>query len=78
MQIRLSSQFENECAWSVGRPMTTDEFLARFPEVPRDLTDEPILPVYVQLFGPLLCGNRHDLALVGGHGACPSGASHLA
>jgi hypothetical protein len=55
MQIRLSSQLENECvARSVGRPMTTDEFLARFPEVPRDLTGEPILAEYVEVFGPLL------------------------
>ena len=28
--------------------------LARFPEVPRDLRDEPILVEYVKAFGPLL------------------------
>jgi len=31
-----------------------DELLARFPEVPRDLRDEPILVEYVKAFGPLL------------------------
>lgn len=34
--------------------MTVDEFLAGFPEVPRDLRDEPILCEYVKAFGPLL------------------------
>ena len=34
--------------------MTLDEFLARFPEVPRDLREEPILAEYVNAFGPLL------------------------
>ena len=31
-----------------------DEFLARFPAVPRDLRDDPILAEYVNAFGPLL------------------------
>src|SRR2546428_370621 len=34
--------------------MTVDEFLARFPEVPRDLRDESVLERYVVAFGPLL------------------------
>ena len=34
--------------------MTVDEFLARFPEVPRDLRDEPILAEYVGAFEALL------------------------
>jgi len=34
--------------------MSVDEFLARFPEVPRDLRDEPIVADYVSAFGPLL------------------------
>jgi hypothetical protein len=34
--------------------MTVDEFLARFPEVPRDLRDEPVLMRYVDAFGHLL------------------------
>ena len=35
---------------ATGR-MTVDEFLARFPEVPRDLRDEPVLARYVDAFG---------------------------
>jgi len=38
----------------VKAPMTVEEFLARFPEVPRNLRDEPILSEYVKAFGPLL------------------------
>jgi hypothetical protein len=34
--------------------MQVDEFLARFPEVPSDLRDEPLLAEYVEAFGPLL------------------------
>jgi hypothetical protein len=34
--------------------MTVDEFLARFPEVPRDLRDERVLADYVDAFGPQL------------------------
>lgn len=34
--------------------MTVDEFLARFPEVPGALRDEPVLGRYVDAFGPLL------------------------
>ena len=34
--------------------MTVDELLALFPEVPRDLRDEPVLADYVKAFGPLL------------------------
>ena len=53
MQIRLSPDLE-ECARSAQAPMTVDEFLARFPEVPRDLRDEPALMEYVKAFGPML------------------------
>ena len=35
-------------------PLTPDEFLARFPEVPRDLREEPLLAQYVDAFGHLL------------------------
>jgi len=38
--------------------MSVDEFLARFPEVPRDLRDEPVLARYVDAFGHLL---RHAI-----------------
>ena len=41
-------------AGSLQAPMTVEEFLARFPEVPRDLRDEAILAEYVMVFGPLL------------------------
>jgi hypothetical protein len=34
--------------------MTVDELLSLFPEVPRDLRDEPVLAAYVKAFGPLL------------------------
>jgi len=34
--------------------MRVDEFLARFPEVPRELRDEPVLARYVDAFGELL------------------------
>ena len=41
-------------AGCVQTAMTVEEFLARFPEVPRDLRDEAILAEYVMVFGPLL------------------------
>jgi hypothetical protein len=34
--------------------MSVDELLARFPEVPRDLREEPTLQEYTRVFGPLL------------------------
>jgi hypothetical protein len=52
MQIRVSPDLENSCRAS--GPMPVDELLARFPEVPRDLRDEPVLAAYVDAFGPLL------------------------
>ena len=53
MQIRLSPDLD-ESTRSVRAPMTVDEFLARFPEAPRDLSDEPVLLEYVKAFSPLL------------------------
>jgi len=53
MRIRLSSDLE-ERARSTRAPMSVDEFLARFPEVPRDVRDEPTLQEYTRAFGPLL------------------------
>src|SRR5713101_2651592 len=53
VQIRLSRDLEAS-ARSARTPMTVDELLAHFPEVPRDLRDEPILAEYVKAFGPLL------------------------
>ena len=53
MQIRLSSDAAAAAKQGAGR-MTVDEFLARFPEVPRDLENEPVLAQYVDAFGLLL------------------------
>jgi hypothetical protein len=53
MEIRLSPGLDAQ-ARSVRTEMTVDEFLARFPEVPHDLKDEPALARYVAAFGPLL------------------------
>lgn len=52
MQIRLTSELEEKCR-TTG-PMTVDALLARFPEVPRDLRDEPIMAEFVRAFGPQL------------------------
>ena len=53
MQIRLSPDVKVR-SQSVGTEMTVDELVARFPEVPRDLREEPALAKYVAVFGPLL------------------------
>jgi hypothetical protein len=53
MQIRLSPGLtDTRCA--ISGPMTVDELLARFPEIPPDLRDDPVLTEYVDAFGPLL------------------------
>ena len=53
MQIRLTPDLDAHTR-SVRAAITVDEFLARFPEVPRDLRDEPVLAEYVAAFGQLL------------------------
>jgi hypothetical protein len=53
MQIKLSRDLD-ERTRSAKAAMSVAEFLARFPEVPRDLRDEAILAEYVRAFGPLL------------------------
>ena len=53
MQIRLAQGVE-QCAGPNAAAMTVDEFLARFPEVPGDLRDEPVLGQYVAAFGSQL------------------------
>src|SRR5258705_13650946 len=53
MQIRRTPGLEQR-GRAVATPMSVDEFLARFPEVPRDLRDEPTLQEYTRVFGPLL------------------------
>jgi len=52
MQIRLTPDVAQ--TRSVLAEITVDEFLARFPEVPYDLRDEPVLAEYIAAFGPLL------------------------
>ena len=45
--------------------------LARFPEVPRDLRDEPILAEYVKAFGPLLRVAQKPSPCMGTRGDAP-------
>ena len=52
MQINVPAQVR--CASGADDRLSVDEFLSRFPEVPRDLRDEPVLARYVDAFGPLL------------------------
>src|SRR3989442_13873416 len=67
VQVRLSRDLE-ESAQGSRAPMTVDELLARFPEVPRDLRDEPILREYVEAFGPLLRAAQKPSPCVGSGG----------
>jgi hypothetical protein len=53
MQIHVPSALRDDRCTATG-PMTVDELLARFPEIPPDLRDEPVLAEYVGAFGPLL------------------------
>ena len=53
IQIRPPKEVEDRARGLRG-PLTVDEFLACFPEVPRDLRDEPVLAEYVGAFGHLL------------------------
>ena len=52
-------------------PLTVDEFLALFPEVPRDLRDEPVLREYVKAFGPLLRVAQKPSPCMGAGGDAP-------
>src|SRR5216683_681621 len=70
VQIRRSRELEEES--QVARAMmTVDELLARFPEVPRDLRDEPVLAEYVKAFGPLLRVAQKPSPCVGSGGDAP-------
>lgn len=53
MQIRRPPDL-NQSRRAGSTPMSVDELLARFPEVPRDLREEPTLQEYTRVFGPLL------------------------
>ena len=67
MQIRLSSEAAAAAKQGAGR-MTVDELLARFPEVPRDLANEPVLAQYVDAFGLLLREARKPTPCMGTEG----------
>jgi hypothetical protein len=70
VQIRLSRDLL-ESARTARTPMTVDELLALFPEVPRDLRDEPILMEYVTAFGPLLRVAQKPTPCMGSGGDAP-------
>jgi len=53
MQIRLTRDLEEQRRATPGA-MTVDAFLAQFPEVPRDLRDEPVMGEFVRAFGAQL------------------------
>jgi len=53
VRINLSSGLEDSGRSARG-PLTVDEFLARYPEVPGNLRGEPLLAEYVEAFGTLL------------------------
>ena len=70
IQIRLPKDVEDRTR-AAGGPMTVDEFLARFPEVPRALRDEPLLAEYASAFGHLLRLAQKPSPCVGGGGDAP-------
>jgi hypothetical protein len=70
MQINLSSALRDDrCATSA--PLTVDELLARFPEIPTDLRDEPVLAEYVGAFGLLLRMAQKPTPCMGDGGDAP-------
>jgi len=52
MQIRLTRDVDEKSR--AAGALTVDGFLARFPEVPRDLRDEPLVVEFVRAFGAQL------------------------
>ena len=52
MQIRLTRDLDEKTR--AAGPLTVDGLLARFPEIPRDLREEPLLTDFVRAFGPQL------------------------
>src|SRR3990172_2767968 len=70
MKIHLSKDLEESCR-SSGGFMTVEAFLARFPEVPRDLANEPIIAEYVDAFGPQLRVAQKPSPCVGAGGDAP-------
>ena len=53
MQIRLTRDLEEKHRTAAAE-LTVDALLALFPEIPRDLRDEPVLAEFVRAFGPQL------------------------
>jgi hypothetical protein len=70
VQIRLSGEFEDR-ARAARTPLSVDEFLALFPEVPRDLRDATILKEYVAAFGPQLRLAQKPTPCMGERGDAP-------
>ena len=70
MQIHLSSTVRDDRCATSG-PMTVDELLARFPEIPSDLRDESVLAEYVDAFGPLLRMAQKPTPCMGDGGDAP-------
>ena len=70
VQIRPSPEFEDR-ARAARTPLSVDEFLALFPEVPRDLRDAPILTEYVSAFGPQLRLAQKPTPCMGSGGDAP-------
>jgi hypothetical protein len=52
MQIRLTRDLD--ATSRAAGPMTVGAFFARFPEVPTDLRDEPLIAEFVRAFGAQL------------------------
>ena len=70
MQIRRGQSLA-QCTGSATMAMTVDEFLARFPEVPGNLRQEPILAQYVDAFGPQLRVAQKPTPCMGQGGDAP-------
>ena len=64
MQVRVAPHLD---ACATG-PLSVDEFVARFPEVPSDLSGEPVFVEYVRAFGPLLRRARKPTPCMGKDG----------
>jgi hypothetical protein len=70
MRIGLSSSVAAASCATSGS-LNVGEFLARFPEVPRDLAGEPILADYVAAFGHLLRLAQKPSPCMGTNGDAP-------
>ena len=70
MQINRSPAIRDDRCTS-SDPMTVDELLARFPEIPSDLRDEPVLAEYVDAFGLLLRMAQKPTPCMGDGGDAP-------